>query len=70
MIDMRGYRVAYGNSVYDCLFVEIVYGDVYSWDTPGIGYPTELRVHIIDHAAKLATIRDEYSKFNFLKDGK
>jgi hypothetical protein len=67
MIDMRGYRVAHGNQVYDCLRAEPIWGEGRSLLDSCV-YPQDLQVWVIDHSAKLAVITDAHSMFRFFKE--
>ena len=67
-VDIRGYKVIYGDSAYKALNVEPIFDA--STDNPqdGIQKPWRLRVSIIDHDSHFAIIDDYYEYFAFVKE--
>lgn len=65
-IDMRGWSVVYESQVYRCLQVEPIYnGDR---DDKGFERPVRLRLWVIDHEARLLSIDNYASRFQFLRE--
>jgi hypothetical protein len=67
-VDVRGYKVVYGDKAYKAMTVEPIWD--YGEDKPqdGIHKPWRLRVSIIDHESRFAVIDDYYEYFAFVKE--
>lgn len=64
-IDLRGYKVVYKNIIYNVVQAEI-YFDALEPSEGRINYPETLRVCIIDSDARLATLIDKNTEFQFI----
>lgn len=65
-IDMKGYKVVYGNSVYTCLSVD----PMFCIDENSIEVVDRLRVLFLNHNAQIDVFEDEAKAFAFVKDTK
>lgn len=66
-VDMKGFKVVYGNQAYTCLQVEPLWTGR-GLDENHIDRPMSLRVSAIDHDARFMVIEDEADCFSFLKE--
>lgn len=67
MIDMKGYKVLYGNYAYKCLAVDPIM-DSSDGREGTLERPAYLEVHLIDHDGFYAVIRNYANQFVFVKD--
>lgn len=67
-IDIRGYKVIYGDHAYKALTVEPIWDADCNNPPDGIQKPWRLRVSIIDHDSRFVVIDDYYKYFAFVKE--
>lgn len=67
-VDVKGYKVIYGDRAYRCLQVEPYWDASVENPQDGIQKPWRLRVSIIDHESHFVVIDDYYEYFAFVKE--